>query len=138
MSNLSTLKVGDAVIIFDSSGFGLPGISRSEITEITKGGNFRIKGSDAVWNTQGRQRGAGAWSRVYFEPFDQTIWDDLKARHQERRDRKKMAEIDFQNLPIDTVRKLLDVLEQDQTKGGNESNFLLRYWFCRCEARRNV
>ena len=120
MSDLSNLKVGDAVTIFDGRGSGIPGITRSEVLEITKGGNFRLKGIDALWNDRGRQRGAGSWSRVYFEPFDQTVWDDLKAQHQERRDRVKLTTTDFKNLPIGTVRKLLDVLAQEQSRVASE------------------
>jgi hypothetical protein len=120
MSNLSNLKVGDAVTIFDGDGFGIPGVSRSEVLEITKGGNFRLKGSDALWNDRGRQRGAGSWSHVYFEPFDQKTWDDLKARHQEKRDRNKLVNTDFKNLPIETVHELLDVLAQEQSRVASE------------------
>ena len=117
MSDLSNLKVGDAVTIFDGGNLsGLPGMIRSEVVEVTKGGNFKLKGSESLWNQRGRIRGSDSWSHTWAEPFDQKTWDDLKTRHQERRDRIKLVNTDFKNLPIETVYKLLDVLAQEAQK----------------------
>ena len=112
MLDLSGLKVGDPVVIIYGGGYGLPQYTRSEVVAVTKGGNYKLKGFSEIWDKNGSQRGAGSWSRTWFERFDQKKWDENAAAHQERKDRHKLTQANFGALPIETVRELLAIIEK--------------------------
>jgi len=114
MADLSGLKVGDPVVIC-TAGYGdAPDkMERSEVVEVTKGGNYKLKGSTAVWNTKGNYRGQDPYSRMYFDRFNQEIWDGNVKQWREVRDRFRLKNLDFGKLPIETVRKMLKVLGEE-------------------------
>ena len=110
MSDLSNLKVGDPVTIF-RGGWGAPQTTRTQVVEVTRGGNYKFEGSTSIWTKNGNERGSGAWARVSFDRFDQKVWDEIEAQHQEQRDRIRFENTNFRKLPIETVRNLLAVLD---------------------------
>jgi hypothetical protein len=113
MPNLEGLPVGTKVIIFSGWGGSTHSeIYKSEITEVTKGGNYRLRGSESIWNTRGYKRGSNSYSSTYFDLFNQEVWDRICSDHLEKRDRRKLEGTDFRKLAIEKVREILTILEQ--------------------------
>jgi len=112
MSNLTGLAVGTQVMVFDSN-FGSNRVRKAAVESVTRGGNYRLSGSKALWNDRGNVRGSDAYSHEWFELFDQEKWDKLAAENRERNDRYRLhqATDDFSKLSIDVVRALLAVID---------------------------
>ena len=122
MSDLSSLKVGDPVVIW-ISGYGSEPTrgTKTAVTEITKAGNFKLADSEYVWLKNGRYRGQSTWDRLRLEKFDQDAWDRHQKAKRERDDRHKLRKAMEKDWPIDTVRAVLTLLQEyPNQKGATE------------------
>jgi len=115
MPNLSGLKVGDAVTVFSGGQWGPPEICRSEVSEITKAGNIRVKGYPDLWNSHGYRRG-NTYRGPWIDKFDQSVWDGIMADRKDRHDRRRVETTLWHKLPIEQIRAVLQVLDSFETK----------------------
>ena len=108
MATFDNIKIGDKVIYYPDSGFGIVTL----VTRVTPAGNFTIEETDrTLWDKNGNIRGAKIWNRSWVQPYSKEAYEKIMELKIISKAIKLIHKCDESDLTVEQAKAIIDILE---------------------------
>ena len=108
MATFDNIKVGDKVIYYPNSGFGIVTL----VTRVTPAGNFTIDETDRIlWDKNGNIRGTKIWNRSWVQPYSKEAYEKIMELKMISKAVKLIHKCDESDLTVEQAKAIIEILE---------------------------